>query len=88
MDIGYLIGWIAIGFGILVPLPQLLKMLKTGKSNDVSLLTYVFLFFALTGYLIHAIYIQAPVFIVAQSFNLFTNSIVLFILVKRKLKYG
>ena len=88
MDAGYIVGWVALFFGICVPLPQLLKMLKTGKSNDVSLLTYVFLFFALIGYLIHAIYIQAPVFIVAQGFNLTTNSIVLFILVKRKLKYG
>ena len=88
MDAGYLIGWIALGFGILVPLPQLIKMIRTKKSNDVSLLTYVFLFFALIGYLIHAISIQAPVFIAAQSLNLFTNSIVLFILVKRKLRYG
>ncbi len=88
MDFGYIVGWIALFFGILVPLPQLYRMIKTGRSRDVSLTTYVFLCLAMTGYLLHAIYIGAEVFIVAQAFNLTTNSIVLSILVKRKLRYG
>ena len=88
MDIGYLVGWVGLFFGILVPIPQLYKMIKTGKSRSVSLLTYVFLCLAMIGYLIHAIYISAPVFIVAQSVNLTNNSIILIILIRRKLKYG
>ena len=88
IDAGYLVGWIGLGFVILVPLPQLYRMIKTGKSNDVSTLTYIFLCLALTGYLIHAVYISAPVFIVAQAFNLTTNSVILIILMRRKLKYG
>ncbi len=88
MEFGYLVGWIGLGFGVLVPLPQLYRMIKTKKSNDVSTLTYVFLCLAMIGYLIHAIYISAPVFIVAQAFNLTNNSVILIILLRRKLKYG
>lgn len=88
IDWGYAVGWFGLCFGVLVPIPQLYRMIRTGKSNDVSLLTYVFLFLALTGYLLHAIHISAPVFIVAQSFNLTTNSIILFILIRRKIVYG
>ena len=88
IDWGYLVGWVGLGFGVLVPYPQLYRIIKTKKSNDVSTLTYIFLCLAMTGYLIHAIYIQAPVFITAQSLNLTTNTIILMILIKRKLKYG
>ena len=88
MDYAHLIGWIAVFFGVCVPIPQLYRMLKTGKSKDVSMLTYVFLCTAMTGYLILAIYINEPVFIVAQSVNLLTNSMILAVKVKRGLKYG
>ena len=88
MDYAHLIGWIAVFFGVMVPLPQLYRMVKTGKSKDVSMLTYVFLCTAMTGYLILAIYINEPVFIVAQSLNLITNGVILSIKIRRKLKYG
>ena len=88
MELGYLIGWIGLGFGVLVPLPQLHKMIKTKKSNDVSLLTYSFLCLAMIGYLTHAVYISAPVFIVAQALNLTTNGVIFGILAARRFKYG
>ena len=74
--------------GLGVAPPQLYRMLKTGRSRDVSLTTYVFLFVMMTGYLVHAIYISAPVFIVAQIWGLTINGMILIILVKRKVKYG
>ena len=88
LSIGYMAGYVGLVFGIFVPLPQLYRMIKTKKSNDVSTLTYVFLCLAMIGYLIHAIWINAPVFIAAQAFNLSTNTIVLSILIGRKVKYG
>lgn len=87
-DFGYIVGWVALIFGIAVPIPQLYRMIKTGKSKDVSSLTYVFLVLAMTGYLLHAIYIHAVIFIVAQSVNLTLNSVILVIKAYRQVKYG
>ena len=88
MDYAHIIGWFAVFFGVMVPLPQLYRMIKTGKSKDVSMLTYVFLCIAMTGYLILAISIGEWVFIVAQSLNLITNSVILSIKIRRKIRYG
>jgi len=88
IDLGYLAGWLGFGFGFGVAPPQLIRMIKTGKSNDVSLTTYVFLFIMMLGYLIHAIYISSPVFIASQIWGLTFNGAILTILIRRKLKYG
>ena len=84
--IGYWIGWIGVGFGILVPLPQLIKMIRTKSLNDISLGTYVLLVITMLCYLIHAIYIKSPVFTVAQSINLTTNSVVLLLLIRHRIR--
>ena len=76
MDFGYVIGWVGLGFGVLVPLPQLYKMFKTRRLEDVSLGTYSLLVCCLVCYLIHAIHIHAVVFIWAQSLNLTSNIII------------
>ena len=88
LSFGYVAGYVGLAFGILVPIPQLYRMIKTGKSNDVSTLTYVFLFLAVTGYLLHAIHISAIVFIASNSLGLTLNGAILTILIRRKLKYG
>jgi len=84
--IGYWIGWVGVGFGLLVPLPQLIKIIKTKSLDDIALGTYIFLFCCLACYLIHAIYIQSPVFIVAQAVNVTTNSIILGLLIRHRIK--
>lgn len=86
MELGYIIGWVGVAFGVLVPLPQLIKIFKTKSVNDISIWTYAFLCCALLCYLIHAIHIKAIVFIAAQSFNLTTNSIILQILIRNKMR--
>ncbi|MBA7639463.1 hypothetical protein ES703_47121 [subsurface metagenome] len=86
MEFGYIIGWVGVAFGLLVPLPQLIKIIKTKSLNDIALGTYIFLFCCLMCYLIHAIYIKSPVFIVAQAMNLTTNSIILILLVRHRLR--
>ena len=83
MEIGYIIGWVGFGFGILVPIPQLYSLIKFGHTR-VSMLTYLFLTIALACYLWHAIYIKSVVFTVVQSVNLTTNAAVLFLLLKRR----
>ena len=83
--IGYLIGWVGVFWGLLVAPPQLWKIIKTGRTDGISLMTYIFLFLALLCYLIHAISIKSPVFVVAQSLNLVTNGIILWLLIKARL---
>lgn len=84
MEFGYAIGWIGIAFGICVPIPQLLKIRRTGVVEGISVKTYIFLCCALVCYLAHAIYIESPVFTIAQSINLSTNSVILGILWRRR----
>ena len=86
MEFGFVIGWVGVGFGLLVPLPQLIKIIKTKSLNDIALGTYILLFFCILSYLIHAIYIKSPVFTVAQSVNLITNSIILILLIRHRVR--
>ncbi|MBA7568410.1 hypothetical protein ES708_10131 [subsurface metagenome] len=83
---GYWIGWAGVAFGLCVPIPQLIKIYKTRRLNDVALGTYAFLICCLTCYLVHAIYIKSIVFTCSQSVNLFTNSIIFGILLLNKYK--
>ena len=82
MKLGYKIGWVGVACGMLVAPPQLYKIITTGEVADISLWTYVFLCCALVCYLIHAIHIKSKVFIVAQSINLVTNTIILIYLLR------
>jgi len=83
---GYWIGWFGVAFGLLVPIPQLIKIYKTRRLSDVSLGTYTFLICCLICYLIHAIHISAEVFVISQSINLATNSIIWILLMRHKFK--
>lgn len=90
MEFGYAIGFVGLAFGVCVPIPQIIKIVKTKSLNDISVGTYVLLVFCLSCYLIHAIYIESIVFTCAQAFNLCTNGIILLLLVRdrRRRKYG
>ena len=74
---GYFIGWLGVAFGLFVAPPQLYKIITTGETQAISLVTYTFLCLALVCYLIHAIHIKSKVFITAQSINLVTNTVIL-----------
>ena len=78
------VGWLGVAFGLCVAPPQLIKIVKTGKTGAISLPTYISLCCALLCYLIYAIYIKDAVFITAQSINLVTNSVILGFLIKGK----
>lgn len=72
-----LIGWLGVVLGLCVAPPQLYKIIKTGKKEAISRVTYTFLCLALLCYLIYAVYIGDLVFITAQSVNLIVNSVIL-----------
>ena len=83
---GFWIGWMGVAFGLLVAPAQLYKILKSGGVGvkDISIWTYIFLVLAMVCYLIHAIIIKDAVFIVAQSVGLMVNSIILYLLIRRR----
>ena len=84
MELGNIVGWLGVLFGLFVAPPQLIKIIKMKHCNGVSKLTYIALVITLTFYLLHAIYIKSIVFIMAQSINLLTNSTILYFLLKEK----
>lgn len=77
-------GWVGIAIGQLVPWLQIYKILKSKKSKDVSIWAYIFLDIAIAFYLIHALVIKDPPFIVAQSLALFANCLALWLIIKNK----
>lgn len=77
-----IIGFLGVGLGLFVAPAQLVRILKTKEVEGISLCTYIFLVLALFCYLIHAIAINDPVFITAQSINIISNIIVLFFIIK------
>jgi uncharacterized protein with PQ loop repeat len=84
LELGYIIGYVGILFGLGVAPPQLIKIIKTNSSSDISLATYLFLCIALVCYLLHAIYIHALVFIIAQSINIVVNAAIFIVLLQHR----
>ena len=81
MKYGNKVGWMGVAFGIFVAPPQLVRIMMTGQTEAISMVTYTFLILAMICYLLHAIHIKAPVFIVAQSINLIVNFTILMYLI-------
>ena len=88
MEFGYVIGWVGVFFGLLVAPPQLIKILRSGKTEGISVLTYIFLTCALACYVWHSFYINSVVFQVAQSIGLTVNLTILYLLVKSRVCYN
>ena len=81
MKYGNKVGWSGVLFGLAVAPPQLVRIIITGQTEAISMVTYTFLILAMICYLLHAIHIKAPVFIVAQSINLVVNFTILMYLI-------
>ncbi len=81
MKYGNKVGWLGVLFGLAVAPPQLVRIIITGQTEAISMVTYTFLILAMICYLLHAIHIKAPVFIVAQSINLIVNFTILMYLI-------
>ena len=82
MELGFLIGWLGALFIVCVAPPQLLKILRSKKTEGVSLWTYIFLVAAVICYTIHAIHIGAVVFIVTNGFGVLVNGTILIFLIR------
>jgi hypothetical protein len=99
IEIGYLIGYLGIVFGLFVAPAQFIKLLGKPKrlynllirfeglfiksSVGISVTMYLFLCLTLTCYLIHAVYIKSPVFIIAQLINIIVNLSIFIVLMRQ-----
>ncbi|KKL71929.1 hypothetical protein LCGC14_2089980 [marine sediment metagenome] len=81
MKYGNKIGWLGVLFGLAVAPPQLLRIVMTGQTEAISVVTYIFLLLAMTCYLLHAVHIKSKVFITAQAINLGVNFVILMYLI-------
>ena len=78
------IGWLGVLAGLFVAPFQLIKIIRTGKTDGISIPTYIALCFALLCYLIYAVYIKDAVFITAQSINTAVNGVILILLIRSR----
>lgn len=74
-----IIGWIGVVLGILISVPQLIKSIKEKSTKGLSKQTYQLLFLTVLCYLVRAIAIKEPIFIVSNSINLFVTAGVLYL---------
>jgi len=65
-----IVGWAGVVFGVMVTVPQLKKSLSLRSTHGVSLQSYQLLFFMAGCYLVRAIVIGDPVFIVSNLVTL------------------
>ena len=84
MEFGQIIGWVAVGLGLFVAPPQLIKILRYRRVDDIALLTYIALVAYISCALIYAIHIRDAVFITTQSINLSVNSAILVLVIRNK----
>ena len=79
-----LIGWVGVVFVTTCSIPQLIKIIKTGRSRDVSATTYALLVAGMFCYLIYAVHIEDAVFIVSNSIGLVANGTILALKIRAK----
>jgi len=74
-----IIGWLGVAFGISVSIPQLIKSVRARSTHGLSKHTYQLLFGAIACYLIRAIAVKDPVFIVSNSFGIVITACILYL---------
>lgn len=77
--IGDIIGWVGVVFGAMVTVPQVIKSSAMKSTKGVSLRSYQFLFCMVVCYLVRALEIKDPVFIVSNAMTLVVTVKMLFL---------
>ncbi|KKN15945.1 hypothetical protein LCGC14_0980780 [marine sediment metagenome] len=70
MNLTQVIGWVGVVAGASISLPQVIKSYRSKSTAGVSRRTYQLLLLTIICYLIRAVEIGAPVFIVGNSLSL------------------
>ena len=69
MDWTAVVGWIGVCCSVSISIPQAIQIYKTKSSKDVSILTYWLLVATTLCYLVRAIAIKEPIFIVSNTLS-------------------
>ena len=84
MNLIMILGLVAAGLTTFSALPQLIKSLKTKKTDDISLFMYITLSSGIVLWLVYGLLINNLPLILANSVSLVINAYVLLL----KIKYG
>jgi uncharacterized protein with PQ loop repeat len=79
MAISEIIGWVGVTLSIFVSVPQFMQSFKKKSTEGLSKQTYQLLFLTVLCYLIRAIAIKEPIFIVSNAMNLIITAMVLYL---------
>ena len=79
-----LISLVAVTFGVLVPVPQLWRIIKTKSIIGISRATYMLLCATIFVYFCHAIQINDATFIFTNGIGLVTNGTILLMLTLKR----
>jgi MtN3 and saliva related transmembrane protein len=84
MNLSEIVGYIATAFTVLAFIPQVWQVLKTRKTKDISLATFLFLLAGAMAWFTYGILLNsAPIIITNSIIGVFQSIIIGF-----KLKYG
>ena len=75
----YLFGWIATVLSSLYKLPQIYKLLKTKKSNDISMLSYIIQALSYVLYIVHGYVVHDYPISTMSIIALIQNGIIMFL---------
>lgn len=77
-----IIGWLGVGLGASVSVPQLIKSINSRSTKGLSKHTYQLLLCAITCYLIKAIAMNDAIFIVSNVLGLVITAVILLLFKK------
>ena len=77
-----IIGWLGVGLGASVSVPQLIKSINARSTKGLSKHTYQLLLGAITCYLIKAIAMNDAIFIVSNVLGLVITAVILLLFKK------
>jgi uncharacterized protein with PQ loop repeat len=76
------IGWTGMVLSMTTSVPQFIKSVRARSTSGLSLMTYQILFAAIACYLVRAVAIKEPVFIISSIANLILTSGMLYLFKK------
>ena len=77
-------GYLAIFFTTVSFLPQAIKTLKTRRVEDLSLITYLFLFLGSLSWFLYGNYLNDIPLMATNSMTTILTGLILFLIVKEK----
>lgn len=84
VEIANILGFIAAGIGIIMFIPQAVKITKTKNAKSISLLSFFFLGLASVFWLAYGLILKAPP-VILVNFSILIISVYIVLL---KIKYG